>query len=126
MDELISVEIDDLTDEGLLCFLSTSLQERVTDLADWLVYGPLIERFNIDISYTPPSPRSARTILGWDDEPWTAARESSRGNLYRDGRSPQVAIAKLLILNSLSGEEIKAPYSQLKSMLKHPELHQND
>lgn len=126
MDDPISVDLDDLTDEGLLYFLSTALQEPVTDLTDWSVYGPLIERFNIELSYSAPSPKSARTILGLDDEPWTASRDGSRGDLYRDGRTPQIAIARLIVLNSLAGEEIKAPYSQLKSMLKHPEGYEDD
>ncbi len=117
----IEVSIDDLTDEGLRHFVEVAVGSPVADLSDWKFTGLLIEQFKIELSYFPPKPNDARTILGRDTEDWYASLTTPLGDRDAYGRSPQIAISKLVAATQGNGDGVVIPVDQIEKFVLEPD-----
>ena len=122
MSKQYTIEIDDLNDRGLLIYLSAALQTEIKDFGDWSVFGPLIERFRIGLSYLANASTKRLTLSGDSfDEPWSAEMTSTNGDHYLWGSSPSRAIAKVIIDSSMKGEVLSVPQREAEKLLVDPQ-----
>ena len=100
----VSVELCNLSEEGIFEAAKVALQGAELEKCDWKITGSVIENMGLKIEYSPPrGDDDVRTLLH-QNEFWEVTRQGEF--LPETGKTPHHALAKAVVARAMVNERL--------------------
>lgn len=121
----VDINLDDLNKAGLAASLSVILNKStISEQLEWEVVGPLIEEFQVGVSYQGEPELKIRKRKGEPEDPdlWSATIDASDNYILETGPTAIEAVAKAILSKLLPIDKIPLPSTNIARYLnnEHP------